>query len=64
LALAYFLNKDLTREELKREVRLMAKVDNVDDIVEMLMRGYVEIKQYIHDKADDNIKGLFSCQLV
>lgn len=59
LALAYFFNKNLTREQLKREVKLMAKIDNVDDIVDMLLRGYAEIKQYIFDKADDNIKRLF-----
>jgi len=64
LALAYFLNKDLTKDELKREIKLMAKIDSVDDVAEMLLRGYAEIKQYIHDKADDNIKGLFTCQLV
>lgn len=63
LALAYFLNKDLTREKLKREVILMAKVDNVDVVVDMLLRGYAEIKHYIHDKADVNIKGLFTCRL-
>lgn len=64
LALAYFLNKDLTKDELKREIKLMAKIDSVDDVADMLLRGYAEIKQYIHDKADDNIKGLFTCQLV
>ena len=60
LALAYFLNKNLTREQLKREVKLMAKIDNIDDVVDMLIRGYTEIKKYIFDKGDDNIKRLFS----
>jgi len=61
LALAYFLNKNLTKNELKREIKLMAKIDNIDEIADMLLRSYAEIKQYIHDKADDNIKGLFTC---
>ncbi len=63
LALAYFLNQELTKEQIKREIKLMAKIDNIDDISDMLLRGYAEIKQYIYDKADDNIKGLFTCQL-
>ena len=63
LALAYFLNKNLTRAEVKREIKLMAKIDDIEEVTDMLLRGYAEIKQYINDKADDEIKGLFSCQL-
>lgn len=63
LALAYFLNKDMSRDEIKREIKLMAKIDDIDEVTDMLLRGYAEIKQYIHDKADDRIKGLFTCQL-
>ena len=61
LALAYFLNKNMTKDEIKREIKLMAKIDDIEEISDMLLRGYAEIKQYIHDKADDNIKGLFTC---
>ncbi|KIM10486.1 MAG: hypothetical protein KU37_09255 [Sulfuricurvum sp. PC08-66] len=64
LALAHFLNQELTKDEIKKEIKLMAKIDNVDDIADMLLRGYAEIKQYIHDKADSNIKGLFTCRLI
>ncbi|MDY3203918.1 MAG: Qat anti-phage system QueC-like protein QatC [Arcobacter sp.] len=64
LALAYFLNKELTKDELKREIKLMANIDNIDNVADMLLRSYAEIKQYVYDKADDNIKGLFTCQLV
>lgn len=63
LALSYFLNKDMSRDKIKREIKLMAKIDNIDEVTDMLLRGYAEIKQYIHDKADDRIKGLFTCQL-
>ena len=63
LALSYFLNKDMCRNEIKREIKLMAKIDDIDEVTDMLLRGYAEIKQYIHDKADDRIKGLFTCQL-
>jgi Na+/phosphate symporter len=58
-----FLNKNMTKDEIKREIKLMAKIDDIEEISDMLLRGYAEIKQYIHDKADDNIKGLFTCQL-
>lgn len=64
LALSYFLNKELTKDQLIREVKLMAKIDDVDQVADMLLRGYTEIKEYIHDKADTRIKGLFTCQLV
>ncbi len=63
LALAHFLNKDMSRDEIKREIKLMAKIDDIDTVADMLLRGYAEIKQYIQDKADDRIKGLFTCQL-
>lgn len=53
----------MTKDEIKREIKLMAKIDDIEEISDMLLRGYAEIKQYIHDKADDNIKGLFTCQL-
>jgi len=64
LALSYFLNKEYTKEQIIRKIKLMAIIENVDEIADMLLRSYAEIKQYIHDKADDNIKGLFTCQLV
>ena len=41
----------------------MTKIDDIEEVTDMLLRGYAEIKQYINDKADDEIKGLFSCQL-
>jgi len=63
LALSYFLNRKLTKDELKREIKLMAVIDNIDEVADMLLRGYAEIKQYINDKADNDIKGLFTCQL-
>lgn len=59
LALSYFLNRNLSLNELKREIRLMAKIDEVDEIADMLQRGYIEIQEYINAKADSNIKGLF-----
>jgi len=59
LALSYFLNRNLNYSQLKREVKLMANIDDVDNITNMLIRGYQEIKEYINAKADDNIKGLF-----
>ena len=49
-----FNNKDL-----EREIRLMAKVDNIKEIAAMLERGYEEIKEYIDAKADEEIKRLF-----
>ena len=59
LALSYFLNRDLNFNQLKREIKLMANIDNIDEVTHMLQRGYTEIKEYINEKADDNIKGLF-----
>jgi 7-cyano-7-deazaguanine synthase in queuosine biosynthesis len=59
LALSYFLNRDLDFFQLKREVKLMANIDNIDDITKMLIRGYSEIKEYINAKADSHITGLF-----
>jgi len=61
LALAYFLNKNLTKKQLIREIKLMANIDNIDKIANMLLRGYEEINLYIQDKADDDIKKLFQC---
>jgi len=60
LALSYFLNRNLNFNQLKREIRLMARIDNVDSVTDMLIRGYEEIQEYIDVKADDNIKRLFS----
>ena len=60
LALSYFLNRDLNFNQLKREIKLMAKIDDVDNVTDMLIRGYEEIKEYIDVKADDNIKRLFN----
>lgn len=59
LALSYFLNRNLNFSQLKREIKLMAKIDNIDEVTNMLQRGYIEIQEYIKAKADDNIKGLF-----
>ncbi|MDD2906157.1 MAG: hypothetical protein PHH41_02135 [Sulfurimonas sp.] len=58
LALSYFLNQKLDLNKLKREIKLMAKVDNIDDIANMLERGYEEIKKYLNDKGSDNIQRL------
>lgn len=60
LALSYFLNRDLNFNQLKREIKLMAKIDDVDSVTDMLIRGYEEIQEYIDVKADDNIKRLFA----
>lgn len=60
LALAHFLNRKLNKKDLEREIRLMAKVDNIEDIASMLERGYKEIKEYIDAKADGKIKRLFN----
>ena len=59
LALSYFLNRNLNFSQLKREIKLMANIDNTDEVINMLQRGYSEIEEYIEAKADDNIKGLF-----
>jgi len=59
LALAYFLNRKLNHKELQREIRLMVKVDNIEEIASMLKRGYKEIKEYIDAKADEEVKRLF-----
>jgi len=61
LALAYFMNRNLTKTQLIREIKLMANIDKIDEIADMLIRGYEEIKQYIQDKADEDIKRLFQC---
>jgi 7-cyano-7-deazaguanine synthase in queuosine biosynthesis len=61
LALSYFLNQDISEKMIKREIMLMAPVDDIDSITNMLIRGYAEIKEYICDKGDDYIKGLFHC---
>lgn len=55
LALSYFLNQKLNLEKLKREIKLIAKVDNIDDIANMLERGYEEIREYLNDKGSDGI---------
>ena len=60
LALSYFLNRDLNFNQLKREIKLMAKINDVDNVTDMLIRGYEEIQEYIDSKADDNIKRLFN----
>jgi len=59
LALSYFLKRNLNLKELKREINLMAKLDNTNDIALMLERGYIEIKEYIEAKGDSSIKRLF-----
>jgi len=59
LALSYFLNRKFSLADLKREIKLMANIDDVDAIVNMLQRGYGEIKEYIDAKANDHIKRLF-----
>lgn len=59
LALSYFLNRNLSLNDLKREIKLMANIDDVDTIANMLQRGYSEIKEYIDAKANDDIKRLF-----
>lgn len=59
LALSYYLNRHLNNNQLKREIRLMANIDYVEEIAHMLQRGYIEIQEYIEAKADDNIKRLF-----
>jgi hypothetical protein len=58
-ALSYFLKRKLNLRELIREINLMAKLDNVDEIAKMLERGYIEIEEYIDAKGDDGIKRLF-----
>ena len=58
-ALSYFLKRKLSLKELRREINLMAKLDNVDEVANMLQRGYIEIEEYIHAKADDGIKRMF-----
>jgi len=60
LALSYFLKRKLNHRELKREINLMAKLDNVTEIAYMLERGYTEIEEYIMAKGDSSIKRLFS----
>jgi len=60
LALSYFLKRKLNHRELKREINLMAKLDNVTEIANMLARGYTEIEEYIIAKGDSSIKRLFS----
>lgn len=58
LALSYFLNQKLSLDKLKREIKLMAKVESIDDIANMLDRGYEEIREYLKDKGDENIRRL------
>lgn len=58
LALSYFLNQKLNLEQLKREIKLMAKIENIDGIADMLCRGYEEIRKYLNEKGDENIKRL------
>lgn len=58
LALSYFLNQKLNLEKLKREIKLMAKVDNIDDIANMLERGYEEIRKYLNEKGCSEITRL------
>lgn len=60
LALINFLNKKLSKEELKRELLLMSKVNESEKIAIMLGNGYEEIKKFIIEKADDRIKGMLN----
>ncbi len=60
LALSYFFKRNLSHKELKREINLMARLDNTTEVANMLERGYAEIKEYIMAKGDSSVKRLFS----
>ncbi|KIM07165.1 MAG: hypothetical protein KU29_07360 [Sulfurovum sp. FS06-10] len=58
LALSYFLNQKLNLEQLKREIKIIAKIENIDGVADMLYRGYEELRVYLNEKGDENIKRL------
>ncbi len=60
LAMINFLNKNLSKKELERELLLISKVDDREKIVAMLENGYEEVRKFIVEKADDRIKGMIN----
>ena len=57
-ALLYFISKNYNLEDFVREIQIMAPIEDVDEIANMLQRGYTELKEFINAKVDDRIKGL------
>jgi len=58
LALINFLNKKYDLKKYEREIALIANIENEKEIVEMLDRGYTELRKYIDGNASDEIKRL------
>jgi 7-cyano-7-deazaguanine synthase in queuosine biosynthesis len=58
LALINFLNKKYDLKKYEREITLIANIENKQEIVEMLDRGYNELRKYIEENASDEVKRL------